>query len=71
MINIGGGEMADDAGFGVALTIRQSVLNDALLVAYDTKNFPRIFDDPLLFGPPDAALACSWRRLRSCAGRMC
>jgi len=33
--------MADDAGFAVALTIREQLLKDALLIAYSSNDFPR------------------------------
>ena len=33
--------MADDAGFAVALTIREHLINDALLLAYAGTGFPR------------------------------
>lgn len=48
--------MANTAGFAAALTIRQSALDDALLVAYASSSFPRTFNDPLLFGPPDGSI---------------
>ncbi len=50
--------MADDAGFAVALTVRESLLNNALLVAYVANSFPRRLNVPggLPGGPPDAGL---------------
>jgi len=53
--------MADDAGFAVALTIREHLLNDALLVSYAGNGFPRTlnsaqFPGGLPGGPPDAVI---------------
>ena len=47
--------MADDAGFAVALTIRQRLLNDGILVAYAGDSFPRTLSHDLL-GPPAASI---------------
>lgn len=54
--------MADDAGFAFALTIRESLFNNALLAGYADGTFPRrlstaVFPGGQLpGGPPDAAL---------------
>jgi hypothetical protein len=48
--------VSDDAGFAAALTLRERVLSDALLLAYANDDFPRGFDAPVLEGPPDAKL---------------
>jgi len=47
--------MADDAGFAVALTIREHVLNDALLLAY-AGDLPAFLNLPVPGGPPDASV---------------
>src|SRR5690349_1915566 len=53
--------MADDAGFAAALTVRERVLNDALLFAYCRASFSRALKILVLgTGPPvstDAFLA--------------
>jgi hypothetical protein len=49
--------MADDAGFAVALTIRERVFNDALLIAYAGGDFPRSLETQLADGPPAAGIA--------------
>ena len=48
--------MADDAGFAAALTIRERLLNNALLLAYTSGGFPRSLSVPLPGGPPDASI---------------
>jgi hypothetical protein len=53
--------MADDAGFAVAITIRQSLLNNAILTSYARGSFPHTlstidFSGGLPGGPPDANL---------------
>ena len=52
--------MADDAGFAVAITIREHLLNDALRVAYAGSGFPRTLATAALGGlpggPPDSNL---------------
>ena len=44
--------MTDDAGFAVALTIRQRLLNDGILIAYADDSFPRTLNFDLPLGPP-------------------
>ena len=46
--------MADHAGFAVALTLRERLLNDAVLLAYADGRFPRALAFALPDGPPDA-----------------
>jgi hypothetical protein len=54
--------MLDGAGFAVALTLRQQLLQDALLIAYANSNFPRTLNTAsfpgglLPGGPPDVGL---------------
>jgi hypothetical protein len=48
--------VADDAGFAVAVTLRDSLLNNAILVAYANDDFPRTLNHAVLDGPPDADL---------------
>ena len=48
--------MADDAGFAVALTIREHLINDALLLAYAGTGFPRSLQLDVPDGPPDASI---------------
>ena len=48
--------MTDDAGFAVAITIREHVLNDALLVAYTSGSFPHALAAAVPGGPPDAKI---------------
>ena len=45
-----------DAGFAVALTIRQRLLNDALLIGYTGSGFPRNLLGPLPFEGPDVTV---------------
>jgi hypothetical protein len=47
--------MAVDAGFAVALTVRESLLNKALLLAYTTTGFPSSLKFPIV-GTPDASV---------------
>ena len=44
------------AGFGVALTVRQRLLNDALLIGYTGSGFPRNLTADLPFGGPEVAV---------------
>jgi hypothetical protein len=54
--------MSDGAGFAVALTLRQQLLQNALLIAYANNKFPRTLNTTSLpggllpGGPPDAGL---------------
>ena len=45
--------MADDAGFAVAIAIRERLFNDALLVAYSGIDLLRALEGDLPQGPPD------------------
>ncbi len=45
--------MADDAGFAVAIAIRQRVLNDSLALAYHAGTLSHDLDAPIPDGPPD------------------
>jgi hypothetical protein len=54
--------MSDDAGFAVALTLRQQLLQNSLLIAYANGAFPRTLNTATLpggllpGGPPDVGL---------------
>ncbi|HBY98469.1 MAG: hypothetical protein M5U01_18230 [Ardenticatenaceae bacterium] len=48
--------MADDAGFAVALAIRERLFNDALLVAYTGIGLLRTLQADLPQGPPDVSI---------------
>lgn len=48
--------MAADGGFAVAITIRERLLNDALLVAYAGDGFPRALAVDLPDAPPTASI---------------
>jgi hypothetical protein len=48
--------MADDAGFAVAVTLRERLLNDAVLIAYSGDAFPRSLAHDLPDGPPNASI---------------
>jgi hypothetical protein len=48
--------VADDAGFAVALTIRQRLLNNGVLIAYTGDSFPRTLNYDLPYGPPAASI---------------
>lgn len=47
--------MADHAGFAAAVTVREQVLNVALLAAYGNGSFPRQLKADLPGGPPEVA----------------
>lgn len=48
--------MSDDAGFAVAITVRQNLLNNAILIAYASDTFPHTLSHDLPDGPPDASI---------------
>ena len=47
--------MPDHAGFAAAVTVRENVLNVALLAAYSNGSFPKVLEADLPGGPPDVA----------------